>query len=338
MATMGTTITGVEFKKIYDCSEFCNLSYRYESLKNGLNVNKKNKMCFIEKKNIGLWIYKDNKFMYWIRDIDIPDDAMITADVDIFTSDKLILSDKEEIYKKDDLFKNMIQQNGIALYYTTLLDKSQTYFLCKLAVSTTPAALKYVIDQNDAICKLAIEKDPFTLRYIVCQTDAICELAVSIDGFALQCVKKQTEKICKIAVVNAGLALRYVILKTEEICLCAIKNDPSSLKYIRIDLHTLDFYKQAYDVNPLSFYFMEYRYRFYFINLKIIDALQHMRENPINSHLDKNMLNNDNKPNNNKPNVNKPIIKFTIPDMNGLASKLKKDPNNKYSNMIGSIA
>ena len=243
----------------------------------GLNIDHipftKNNYCepggiyFTTLENIYMWLEYNDKEMYYIWDVIIPDDAQVYHQSDKSKADKIILRNRRtlsEFFSDDqDMLISSIKNYGINLKYV----KKQTPELCLVAVKQSGIALKYVKEiqtqngvsdlnssawydevcmkavkqngyalqyvknQTNKICMAAVKQYGCTLQYVHLQTNEICMEAVKQDGLALGYVKEQTSEICMEAVKRCGIALQYVHLQTNDICMEAVKNYGTALEY-----------------------------------------------------------------------------------------------------------
>ena len=122
------TYTGEEFKNLHPNIDFYILTSKNEcdDIKTGLcQFGDDNNNYFVPKENVGLNIGKEKKYMFWIRKVEIPDDAFVTSIVKtssneiVFLADKLVLGERETIRSKQDLFETMVTKNGDALRYVS---------------------------------------------------------------------------------------------------------------------------------------------------------------------------------------------------------------------------
>jgi hypothetical protein len=206
-----TVVSGAKFNALYTGQIFFKLTNSSEihngfHFKTGLNVDhqefypkgkcSQGGIYFCNKKDFMYWIHYGNTFCFHYRIVTIPDDARVYCEGDKFKADKLILSERNEIWSDNELCIAAVATNGAMLEYVN----GQTDDICKTAVSNDGFALQYVQNQTDDICKAAVLNDEYALEYVRNQTDDICKAAVQKNGYAISCVKKQTDELCHIAI------------------------------------------------------------------------------------------------------------------------------------------
>jgi hypothetical protein len=239
-----TVVSGAKFNALYTGQIFFKLTNSSEihngfHFKTGLNVDhqefypkgkcSQGGIYFCNKKDFMYWIHYGNTFCFHYRIVTIPDDARVYCEGDKFKADKLILSERNEIWSDNELCIAAVATNGAMLEYVN----GQTDDICKTAVSNYGFALQYVQNQTEDICKAAVSNNGFSLQYVYKQTDDICKTAVSNDGFALQYVQNQTDDICKAAVLNDEYALEYVRNQTDDICKAAVQKNGYAISCVK---------------------------------------------------------------------------------------------------------
>ena len=286
-----TTLTGLEFNNYYHNEIFYKLTDKNEihnglQLKTGLNENllfSNGGLNFTEKDNIGLWLECNSKLNYWIRQVTIPDDAIVREEWGCYKANDIILGERIAIKDRKDLFKTMIKKNPIALFYiddlteeicdfafkiyenalTYIKPNLITYEICKIAVKKRGLALQYIAEpfRTEEICKIAIENNVHAAMYIPTklQNIDIKKSVVNSSGTSLYMFKEQLEEICKIAVQQNGLSLCLVdpIYKTTEICNLAVQQNASALEYVDYNLQTYDMCKIAVAADGMTLKFVK---------------------------------------------------------------------------------
>jgi hypothetical protein len=180
---------------------------------------------FCELIKVPMWIQYGQTFCVYYREVTIPDDAQVYIETNKFKADKMILSDRQEIWNNNDM--------------------------CRLIVSAIGVYLYYVKNQTEEICKIALMQDGLALQYVPDKVPELCKIAVMQNGLALQYVEIQTYELCKIAVKQNGLALRYVHDPIEEICKMAIEQDEKAFDYVKNQ--TVELSKLLIEKNPFLF-------------------------------------------------------------------------------------
>jgi hypothetical protein len=212
-------MTGSEFNKLYP-SKMIKLTneleihngYRFVT---GLNIDtikfdptgscKPGGIYFCELEKFPLWIEYSDTTCINFREVKIPDDAQIYTGKDKFKADKIILSDKQDIWNNEDC--------------------------CKIAVAYDGHLLKNVKKQTEEICKIAVHENGVAILYVKDKTYDICKIAAKQNGTILPYVN-QTEELCKLAVMQNGMALTYVLQQTEEICKLAVRKNKEAVQYV----------------------------------------------------------------------------------------------------------
>src|SRR5579872_6486532 len=100
-----TEISGKVFNTLFSYVKFVKLTNSTE-FHNGLNIDPRgsvNGIYFIEKEKAHKWFYYSSPIgtMKYIREVTIPNDACIYIEYGTFKTDKIILSPRKEISKKD---------------------------------------------------------------------------------------------------------------------------------------------------------------------------------------------------------------------------------------------
>lgn len=98
--------------------------------------------------------------------------------------------------------------------------------------------IELVDKQTPEMCKIAVQSSPSAIRYIKRQTPELCLIAVQGDGRVLQYIRDPTLKVIETAVRNDGKALEDVPFdkQTLELCILAVAQTPKADKYVRYDL------------------------------------------------------------------------------------------------------
>jgi|GEM_PF-5525118 len=235
MAQIGklTTYTGSEFNKKYSDREFYKLTNSRENhnsfqYKTGLNIDilpidwyhtcYPGGLYFCTKETIHRWVvFGRFKMTYW-RKVTIPPDAIVCEEGDKFKSDKIILTDRKEIWTDSTLCEEITRLNPELLFFVD--ENAQTKLMCDTA--------------------FGVKKCCFPCINPIFQTYDMCTEAVNFDWKNLKYVdeKFMTEQLSLIAVGKNGLAIRYIkhCDQTEKICLIAIMKDHRLITYVRPDI------------------------------------------------------------------------------------------------------
>ena len=248
---IGNWYTGKEFNQkinqlLFRITNFTE-THRIIQYRSGLNVDtipfNPTKECqqgglyFFDQSQINnykQYVHPDDA--YWIRQVEIPDDARVYVEFGKYKADKFILRSRLPIgnYQPDKLC-NMYAQyiESIKQVYGTdsnKFNKECTFFLDyptlpSIKISYDPCFLEYVKEQTDEVCLKVVKQNSWALLYVKKQTEAICIEAVKQNGLVLQYVNEQTKAICIEAVKQNGLVLQYVNEQTEAICIEAVKQN-----------------------------------------------------------------------------------------------------------------
>ena len=227
---------GVRFVKLTNES-CCHNGFKFEW---GLNVDtlefNESEECgpgglyFCKYEDVGKWIsYKGQPEIKYMWDVTIPDYSKVIIMKNKIKASSIILSNKQAIWKNQDLYLEITKQNKHALQFL----KEQTEDICLAIVKQCGCALKHVENQTVKICFEAVKQDGCALQFVHYQTEKMCLEAVKQNGKALEYVRVQTEEICLEAVKQDGYMLRYVKEQTKDICLEAVKQDGFSLSYVK---------------------------------------------------------------------------------------------------------
>ena len=160
-------------------------------------------LYFCPKEYFYLWIIYDDKFMYYIWDVELCEDSKIVDMGDTLKTDKFILKNKRTIWDNEEICKSILKKVGYGYTLQYVKPEVMNEEICKLAVQNNGLCLQYVKPElmNDEICKLAVKQNGNALRYVKPElmTDEICKLAIQQNGYALYYVRqKQTSEFFKL--------------------------------------------------------------------------------------------------------------------------------------------
>ena len=267
----GKVYTGAQIKKMCGYYRFYRLTcqneihngFQYET---GLNIDTIDFNPSGSCKPGGLYFFDHTQVhnyrlcacdVYWIRKVEIPDDAQVYVEYGKYKADKFILHDRIRIGNVDDtalceMYDACIDflKKGYIRFHSDIFEtecvnilRKNAYMLLEMRIITgtmkwhaviqNPQILKHIDDQSEQLCEFAFDVDITSFRYIKKQTEKICLTIVNIDGRNLQYVLDQTEEICLAAVEQNGMALEYVEEQTEAICLAAVKQNGAALVFIK---------------------------------------------------------------------------------------------------------
>ena len=178
---------------------------------------------------------------YWIRQVEIPDDARVYVETGKYKADRFILRGRMPIAdilpdKLCDVYAKCID-SLIQIYGT---DSSKFNEECPIVLKfneDSPIVLKFnespIIFNYSLLPNITMYYDPYFLEYVNEQTEKLCLKVVKQNSYALRFVKNQTENICINAVKRKGMALQYVNEQTEAICIEAVRQNVRALYYVK---------------------------------------------------------------------------------------------------------
>ncbi|AYV77877.1 MAG: hypothetical protein Edafosvirus2_56 [Edafosvirus sp.] len=214
-ATTSTEIDGQKFNEKYKDKKFIRLISDDEKIDHTQNyVESLTGIYFYKNTRIGEWITTDSGVITKYQDVEIPNDAR----VQILKKNRF-MSDRVNVGEMKNIADSPLWRTSQKLRVRAVEHKHEN--------------IKYVTNHEHIIYLL--KKFPCALRFVVNQTDAMCIAAVKRDGNALRFVTTQTEEICTHAVRQNPYALQYVLKQTEEICSVAIAYRPEAIFHINND-------------------------------------------------------------------------------------------------------
>ncbi len=199
-----------------------------------------------------------------------------------------------KIYFPYELAKIILSINGDLLHIMYYYWSRQYEELHKIAINTTPSAIRFLTQPSIDLIKLAVSKDGEILNIFhyknsglvpLCRNDEIIKLALNNNGLAIRFIdqpinnnidkitqmnlypkdnaiqmnSKIIEEYCKIAVKQNGMALNYIKNKTDEICKIAINNNLLAFKYAPKTSETYKYALQnGYDIKKVPQNFLCY--------------------------------------------------------------------------------
>ncbi|AYV81163.1 MAG: hypothetical protein Harvfovirus19_8 [Harvfovirus sp.] len=216
-------LSGAEFNLLHDKESFVivtteqdtNVGFQY---KIGLNVDpavplNESSLYFTDINKIVFTVeYGEENYMFF-REVKVPDDATVISSNDGYIADKIVLSEKKEIWNDHKLCLVAVNQDRLLLMKVV----NQTDEICSLAIKKDPSMLAHVRLQTKELCMLAIEGNPLVLTHVRIQTDELCLFAVERNPGAIHSVKKKiigrddnAEKLWKVAIAGDPWLLRYI--------------------------------------------------------------------------------------------------------------------------------
>lgn len=169
---IGAEFSGKEFNEFYNYS-FIKLTNRkcihngYKFVE-GLNIdtNETKGIYFTTIDNAGKWLFYNDNIMYYIWDIEIPNNAVVNVDKNGYKTDKIILKRKKVIWYNENIYVTLLKQNGLALQIIPkwCINK-KIYEIC---VKQNGLALQYIPyrHRTKELCVFALENNYISLRYV----------------------------------------------------------------------------------------------------------------------------------------------------------------------------
>ena len=205
-----------------------NYNYLYE---NGLNVDptifnpsrsgNTGGFYFFDETQIYAYAYEDD---YWIRKVEIPDNARVYVHHNMYKTDRFILDEMIEIRNVKSTDLNDVYDECIDFLKRDYGNTKNFRFTC---MSDYKRDIKIA-------CTNMLKRNGCMLKYMDIQSELLCLEAVKQNGMALKYVKKQTKHICAVAVKQNGLSLQYVKSQTIKLCLDATQQNQMALLYVNV--------------------------------------------------------------------------------------------------------
>jgi hypothetical protein len=168
---IGETLIGKDFVKL--CNKFKLKLYKFTIpseihygllYKDGLNIDpqpfnqyscSKGGIYFCDNTQIERWItlFTNNNYVQNIREVEIPNDAIVFIEFQKYKVNKIILHPAKKIYKIYDLIKIAVMQKGILLQFVV----EQSEELCEIAIRQNPFALKFVKEKTEKLFQIIDE-------------------------------------------------------------------------------------------------------------------------------------------------------------------------------------
>uniref|UniRef100_A0A6C0EAE2 DUF4116 domain-containing protein n=1 Tax=viral metagenome TaxID=1070528 RepID=A0A6C0EAE2_9ZZZZ len=276
--------SGKKFNELTKGKKFYKLTNEYDThfsfkYKNGLNIdtNKFNPantcssggLYFTDSSNVSYWYDRFNYEYKYIREVTVPNDALVYVEDLKYKADKIVVSgksliEKSDIWKNND-FINSLTHKMIEEYFPKL--KHQNKNLVKKVLHMIPEYIDFVKNRTVEYCRISLEKYGDAIKYIKNPTDDDYIKIIQRDISFLKYIKNPSAKVLEYVVRNYEDALNFIpnpsidliklsleefpsaikfVKQTDEICNIAIKNDPSVIRYIKNK--TYDHYKLAIEM------------------------------------------------------------------------------------------
>jgi hypothetical protein len=176
------------------------------------------------------WVSYGDKFMYWMWDVKIPDDAQVYLESPTkIKADKFILENKRYIYDDEERCMLAVKYDGNMI--RVIKDPSEKVHL--EAVRQNVRAIRFIKDPSETVQLEAVRWNGYALRYIKDPSEKVQLEAVRWNGCALRYIKDPSEKVQLEAVRQNGLAIRYIKDPSEAVRLEAVRRNGYVIKFIK---------------------------------------------------------------------------------------------------------
>lgn len=261
-----TEISGKVFNTLFSNIKFVKLTNNTEfhnglQIHDGINIYTNtfnhhgsiNRIYFMEKEKAHNWFYYSSPIggMKYIREVTIPDDACIYIEYGTFSTNKIILSPRREISKKDYIDTAISYSHSKPLYpisniveflskYVDSHDHESYLCLIKRWANKFISILNHIPMhmRNKHICLEAVKRNGSELEFVPddIKDHDICMEAVKQIGNILKLVPKtiMNYEMCMEAVKKHGCSLEYVpsYIIDKKMCKEAIRNDSHASTFV----------------------------------------------------------------------------------------------------------
>ncbi len=152
--------TGKEFNKKFAKKKFFKLTNFYEThkffeFKTGMNIdvnplgifdNEYSGLYFCDEDNIYRWIHYSSGLMIYIREVVIPDDAVVCVLDDCFRTNKFILGESDEIWNNYEICLKIVKKYSVAIKWVN--NKILTTELKEIVIKGDNQAKNYTFNSN----------------------------------------------------------------------------------------------------------------------------------------------------------------------------------------------
>ena len=263
-------MSGKDFNEKFGSKQYVKLtrescihhSYQY---KDGLNTDPEkfnpDKTCndggfyFYARDDFVKWLvyYGIHDPMYYMWDVAIPDNAhVVVMDKDVIKCNQFILSNKRSIWDNYDLCMEIVQTDGLMLYF--IESKYQTDVLCKEAIRQDDRSIGFVItpthevymeyvrlkaknienipdhELTPELCVKLLETNSEVLPFIKSPSEEVLTFMVKEDGMKLKDIKNQTQNMCMEAVMQNKKCFKFVQIEFRDKCKAYIKDYYDNLR------------------------------------------------------------------------------------------------------------
>lgn len=202
-------VSGAEFNAnntlpLYKFTNYDEIHYGYQ-YKDGLNKDTKEFNPSGRCSKGGLYfcdissVFKWMRGHYWVREVEIPDDAKVYSEHGKYKADKIIVGPRKKI---SDFIIPIEHINNLNMYsdmcniFDRIENTEDNYIEL---VKWLPAMLKYMDGdkQTENVCLEAVKNKWTTIKYIHKQTHDLCIKSIELSkGKAIQFIRKQTRELC----------------------------------------------------------------------------------------------------------------------------------------------
>jgi hypothetical protein len=246
-------MSGKDFNEKFGSKQYVKLtrescvhnSYLY---KDGLNTDTKefnpDKTCneggfhFCARVDFVKWLLYTNVNdpMYYIWDVIIPDNALVTImDGGIIKCNQFILCNKRFIWNNYDMCKEIVQTEGLMLHYVE--QKIQTDDLCKEALRKDIRAIGFVIKPTHEVYMEYVRLNVKNIENIPDHelTPELCVKLLEINSEVLPFIKSPSEEVLIFMVKEDGMKLKDIKNQTQNICMEAVIQNKKCFKFVQIE-------------------------------------------------------------------------------------------------------
>ena len=270
-----SSLTGSQFINLYPNTLFWKLTNETEThhglvYKTGLTTDKKpfrrdlkcdGGIYFCSDDQLHLWIRHFMGKMKYIRSVMIPTTATISVEGNKFKTNKIILSERMDIWSDYD---SIVKAGSANNYFQLVNPKVQTYAMCLDAVKWYGFNLRFVREdlQTDELCMESVKCYGKALQWVRFDliTKLMCETAVDNNKWAFEWVpyRFQDGTMCMIIIQFYGSLLRFVRedFQTEPMGAIVVRNWGLALEAVRPDLQTVEMCEEAIDYRCYALQFV----------------------------------------------------------------------------------
>ena len=183
-------ITGKEFNQMFGNTpmyKFTNLKERHRGYQyvDGLNIDpnefdisgecSKGGLYFTSEKYIGKWIYGHT----YVRNVTIPDDAIICCYETKFKANKIIVGTRSKIcdsniFTSEEIQRLAVQKNCFAVAFI----ENPSEEVQRLAVQQNGNAIKHIKDPSEEVQRLAVQQNSNAIKHIKEPSDEVQRLVI----------------------------------------------------------------------------------------------------------------------------------------------------------------